>query len=202
MGIQQPHAGYHRGIDGREVRLHPIVNPTRLLLTLSCLSLTVLAGCAEEKPKAVEAVPLTSVQQQSREIAERFDATMTEQQKANDMAAAAKDRVLLIEAIQAPLDRWGELYSALPGKQPKEVADLAARMREIRTNMEAIATNSCSFSAREKMFRGMDDIHGLIGEFGKTAPGAATDSLATRIGTAEAVVREGARDLLSCREDR
>jgi HAMP domain-containing protein len=159
-----------------------------------------LVACSEEKPRQLEAAPVTSVQQQSREIAERFNAEMATQAKAAEVEATKRSRNELVEAVQKPLDKWGELYAQLPGKQAKEINDLAAQMRAIRSEMEAIATNGCTFEARAKIFRGMDDIHAMLGEFNKLTP-AGNDSFAVRMGTAEAIAREGARDLLGCRSD-
>jgi hypothetical protein len=168
---------------------------TRLLCAVALPIL--LVACGEEKPKAVEAVPVTSAVQLSAEIEKRLD----EQKAARDRAAIAAteqaDRERLVGALQDPLDKWGNFYYALPGKTQKEVTEIAAKMQALRAEMAITPTNSCTGAAREVIFQGMDQVHAVLRDFA-TAPPSANEELARRMGIGEGIARRGSGDLQSC----
>ncbi len=174
---------------------------TSFVLTLIAATAALLSGCGDDSPKGVTAAPVTSVEQMNKEISGRLE----EQKEAAEKVAAAEaekaDRIRFVEVLQAPLDRWGELYSQLPGKSPKEVVEIGTKMAAIRTEMIATPTTPCTFPAREKIFQGMDEVNSVIEAF-KTLKGDVPEELPKRLGIGETAAREGARDLIACKEGR
>jgi hypothetical protein len=160
-----------------------------------------IAGCGDDKPAAPASVPVVTVAQQNAEIEQRLDTQKLAQERAALAEAQAADRIRFAEVLQRPLDQWGELYGQLPGKQPKEVAEIGAKMQAIRAEMQATPTTPCTFAAREKIFQGMDQVGAVINEF-RSLTGAVPESLGKRLGEGESVAREGARDLIVCKDIR
>ncbi len=165
---------------------------------LCILTMTlVVSGCAEEQAKPVEAAPVTSAAQISAQIEKRLD----EQKAARDQAAIAAteqaDRERLVGALQESLDKWGNFYYSLPGKTQKEVTEIAAKMQALRAEMAITPTNSCTGSAREVIFQGMDQVHAVLRDFA-TAPPSANEELARRMGIGEGIARRGSGDLQTC----
>jgi len=163
--------------------------------------LLLLAACGDDKPKAVNAVAVTTVEQLNREVSARLEQQKGAAEKVELAKAEVADRLRFTEVLQGPLDKWGELYGQLPGKQPKEVVEIGAKMLAIRAEMSATPTTPCTFSAREKIFRGMDQVNAVLEAF-KGIQGAVPEELSIKLGIGETVAREGARDLIACKEGR
>ncbi len=161
---------------------------------------TLLVGCGDEKPQTVVA-PVTPVEQMNAEISGRLEQQKQDADKAAAAAAETADRIRFVEVLQDPLDKWGELYNSLPGKPPKEVVEIGAKMAAIRAEMTATPTTPCTFTAREKIFRGMDQVNSVMEAF-KSVKGDVPEELPKRLGIGETTAREGARDLLACNDVR
>lgn len=168
---------------------------TRLLCAFTLLLL--LAACSEEKPKAVEAAPITSAAQMSAQLEQRLDEQNAARERAALAATEQADRERLVGALQESLDKWGNFYYSLPGKTQKEVTEIAAKMQALRAEMAITPTNSCTGAAREVIFQGMDQVHAVLRDFA-TAPPSANEELARRMGIGEGIARRGSGDLQSC----
>jgi len=163
--------------------------------------LLALAACGDDKSKAVSVVAVTTVEQMNREISVRLEQQKAAAEKLELAKAEAADRIRFVEVLQGPLDKWGELYARLPGKQPKEVVEIGTKMAAIRAEMSATATTPCTFNAREKIFRGMDQVTAVMEAF-KGIRRAVPEELSIKLGIGETIAREGARDLIACKEGR
>ena len=165
------------------------------------ICLLLLTACGDEKQKPVVPVAVTSISQMNREISSRLDEQMAAAEKIAVAKAEEADRIRFAEVLQAPLDKWGALYWQLPGKQLNEVIEIGAMMAAIRVEMNATATTPCTFNARQKIFSGMDQVNAVMEAF-KGVTGAVPEELSIKLGIGEAVAREGAGDLIACKEGR
>ncbi len=165
-----------------------------------------LVGCGDDKARGVTtrgvtAVPMQSVEQLNQKITQRLNAQKAAADKIALAQSEAADRVRFVEVLKEPFDKWAELYLQLPGKPPKDVTEIADKMATIRSEMSATPTTQCTFNAREKLFRGMDEVSAVMEAFLKVQE-PAPEELRIRLGEAETATREGARELVACKEAR
>ncbi len=163
--------------------------------------LLVLAACGDDKPKAVTAVAVVSVEQMNREITVRLDEQKAAAEKVELAQAEAAERARFVEVLEEPLNRWLATYGQLIGKKANEVAQARAMMSTIRSEMSAASTTQCTLTAREKIFRGMDEVTAALAAFADVK-GPVPEELPKRLGEGEFAVREGARDLVACKDGR
>jgi hypothetical protein len=147
----------------------------RMTLLPALLAGTLLAGCGEKKPAQVEPVPVTSVEQQNREIAERLAA-----QKAENEARAAKEgeaaeRARFVNLIQEPVKRWAAAYDKMTGKNFREIDPMLAEMQAARNDISAAPVSACTGSKRDGIVAGMDQVATVFNEF-KAAKGEQSDA--------------------------
>jgi len=115
--------------------------------------------------------------------------------------AEAADRARFVEVLEEPLNRWLAIYAPLIGKKANEVVQARATMSAIRNEMSAAPTTQCTLIAREKIFRGMDEVAAVLAAFADVR-GPVPEELPRRLGEGEFAVREGAGDLIACKEGR
>ncbi len=160
-----------------------------------------LVGCGDDKARGVTAVPVKSVEQLNQEITQRLNAQKAAADKIALAQSEAAERVWFVEVLTEPFEKWSALYLQLPGKPPKDVTEIAGKMAIIRSEMSAPRTTQCTFNAREKLFRGMDEVSAVMEAFLKVQE-PAPEELRIRLGEAEMATHEGARDLVACKEAR
>jgi hypothetical protein len=133
----------------------------------------------------------------NNEITTRLEEQKQIAEKAAAVEAEKADRLRFVEVLKTPLDQWRGIYASLAGKKTSEVVELSAKMRALRLEMSSTPTTQCTGTARETLFRGMDEVHDVIDAF-KNVSGKVPEELALRLGKAEAAVRLGAEELAQC----
>jgi len=159
--------------------------------------LLVLVACGENKPAAVETVPVTSIEQQNRDIAERLAA----QKGANDAKATAEaeanDRRRTVAAVQEPTARWISAYGKISGKKTNEIEPIMAEMQAARSDLANASTSICTSPKRDQVLVGMDQVAALINEF-KSSDGNVDPGFSSRVGNAAVSVSNASSAAAAC----
>ena len=163
--------------------------------------LLALGACGDEGPKPVIPVAVATIEQVNREISVKLDEQTAAADKLELAKAEALERARFVDVLEEPLNRWLETYAQLIGKKANEVTQARATMLTIRNEMSAAPTTQCTLIARDKIFRGMDEVSAVVAAFADVR-GAVPEDLPRRLGEGEFAVREGARELIACKEGR
>jgi hypothetical protein len=159
--------------------------------------LAALVACGENKPVAVEAVPVTSIEQQNREIAER----LAQQKGANEAKATAEaeanDRRRMVAGVQEPTARWIAAYQKISGKRASEIEPMMAEMQAARADLASTSTSPCTDPKRVQVLASMDQVTVLINEF-KSSNGNVDAEFPNRIGAAAASVSNASSAVAAC----
>ncbi len=156
-------------------------------ISMAIFILCALAACSENKPAAVVAVPVTSIEQQNREIAERLTLQKGANESKSATEAEATDRRRAVAALQEPTARWVSAYEKIGGKRPNEIDALVAEMQAVRSELASVSTSPCTDPKRAAIIGGMDQVNTLIAEF-KTTNGNVDAGFSSRIASAADVV--------------
>jgi hypothetical protein len=171
---------------------------SRLCVLIFALLISIVAGCGDKQPAAVEAAPITSVEQQNREIAERLAA----QKSANEAKANAEgqvaERLRFVNLVQEPVTRWRAAFDKLPGKKPSEMDPIVSEMQSIRSELASVSTSSCTEPKLSTVLTSMDQVSTLLAEF-KSANGEVKADFSTRLGDAASRVANASGALGECR---
>jgi hypothetical protein len=166
-------------------------------ISIAFFLLFALAACGENKPVAVVADPVTSIEQQNRDIAARLAA----QKGANETKSAAEaevtDRRRLVAAVQEPTARWIAVYEKIGGKRANEIDALLTEMQAIRAELASASTSTCTDPKRAAIISGMDQVSALMAEF-KSTNGNVDASFSSRIGSAAESILNAAGAVAAC----
>lgn len=149
---------------------------------LMCAS---LGACGEKKNTAVEPVPVTSVAQQDREIAERLAAQKANLEAKSVQEGEAAERQRFVKLVQDPADRWVNAYAQLAGKKAAELDPIIAEFRASRAALATVPTSTCTLPKRDAILAAMDKVLAVMNEF-KAVGGNVGPEFATRPGEAAA----------------
>ena len=159
--------------------------------------LAVLAACGENKPVAVEAVPVTSIEQQNREIAERLAAQKGANEIKSTAEAEANDRRRMVAGVQEPTARWIAAYEKISGKKANEIEPMMAEMQAARADVASTSTSPCTDPKRAQVLAGMDQVTALINEF-KSSNGNVDADFSSRLGNAASSVSNASSATAAC----
>jgi len=158
---------------------------------------TLVSGCGDSKPKAIEALAVTSIAEQSSEIAAR----LAEQKTANEATSVAEsialDKRRMVSAIQEPVALWMAQYEKLSGKKAHEIEPFILQMRAIRSGMTSVATSACTEPKRNIIAGAMDQFLSQMAEF-KSVKGEVSDEFNNRMGQTVAIVVDTSSALSQC----
>jgi hypothetical protein len=157
----------------------------------------ILTGCGEKKPASVEAVPLTSIEQQNREIAQRLEAQKAANEAKALQEAEIADKQRMIRVVQEQVSRWLAAYSNIIGKKANELDEAIAQMQAARSELNAAATSACTELKRNAIVNNMDRVASLLAEF-KAANGNMNAEFGTRLGEAVNSVSDAAGTIATC----
>jgi hypothetical protein len=167
------------------------------MLSIAFIAVLLQAGCSEE-PAKVEAVPVTSIEQQNREIAERLAAQKSANEaKANDEGQIA-ERLRFVNLVLEPVTRWRAAFDKLEGKKPSEMTALVAEMQSIRSELASVSTSSCTEPKLGTVLTSMDQVATLLSEF-KSANGEVKADFSSRLGEAASRVVNASSAVGECR---
>lgn len=159
--------------------------------------LVLLVACGESKPVAIEAVPVTSIEQQNREIAERLALQKGANETKATAEAEANDRRRMVAAVQEPTARWITAYEKISGKRANEIESMTVEMQAARAELASASTSICTDPKRAQVLAGMDQVTALINEF-KSSNGNVDAEFSSRLGNAAAGVSNASSAAATC----
>ncbi len=157
----------------------------------------VLTACSEQTATKVEAVAVTSVGMQNREIAERLEAQNSAIEEKEFLEGQIAEKKRLVKLLQEPINRWSALYLQLPGKTAGEIGELISQMQALRVDIGAASTSACTEPKRDAVVSSMDAVGKLLDEF-LAAKGETGADYPKRLGEAINAVQNHSTSLSSC----
>jgi hypothetical protein len=168
-----------------------------LLFALTVL----LSACGKgEKPVTpqVDAVPLKTIAQQDREIAERLAAQKAGLESKSVTATASEDRGQFVAALTDKLAKWRQLYTATSGKTRDDLKTMLPSLAAVRSELAAIDTNACTLPLRDAASAAMGAASSAFDEF-VAASGGASPEVMRKLSAAYTEVDRVDADLAGCR---
>lgn len=156
-----------------------------------------LAGCGESKPVALTAEPVTSIEAQNRDIAERLAAQKAANETKSTAEAEAADRRRTVTALQEPTARWLASYEKLSGKLSSEMDPIISELQTIRAELANASTSICTDPKRSVILSGMDQVNTLMAEF-KSKNGIVDASFSSRLSSAAESVLNASGAVAAC----
>ena len=172
-----------------------MLTASKLLVVITAAM--VLTACSDDKVKSVEAVTVKTISQQNQEIAVRLQEQMAANETKSFADGEAAERLRLIDFVRSAKQRWADFFYQLPGKNPKEVAELVQQMKVIRNEMAAVPTSLCTASKRNEIAGHMQAVEVLLAEF-IAARGEVGADFPKRLGAAFTEVETSEQTLAAC----
>ena len=161
-------------------------------------ALVLLAACGDEKPRALNPVPVVTAEQMNREIAARLNEQKAAAEKLELAKAVAADKVRFVEVLKGPLDQWNERFYRINGGTLREMIELGKQMRVFRNEMTAVPTTICTAVPRDTIVRGMDIVLVIIAGVEASKGVVVPADISTKFSEADQTIRQGARELGAC----
>lgn len=158
-----------------------------------------LNSCGDDKRTSVTPVPMASLAQQDRQIAERLKTENAAQELRSAAEAEESDKARLIAALNDPYGRWNALFQKLAGKKATETAEIVAQMRVAVAELSGAPTNACTVPIKAAIAAAMNDVDSAVAEFKSAEGEAKVNALSKRLGEAIAAADDAAASLRKCR---
>jgi len=160
--------------------------------------LLLLVACGDDKPKAVIASAVTTVEQMIREISGKLDAQKAAAEKVELAKAEAADKARFVAVLQGPLDQWNERFYRINGGTLREMIELGKQMQVFRNEMSAVPTTLCTAVPRDTIVGGMEIVLAIIAGVEASKGEVVPADISTKFGAADQTIRQGARELGAC----
>jgi hypothetical protein len=132
-----------------------------LFLGLACALLN-FGGCKKEPPPPKPTAEL-SLEEQSRQIADRLAAEKVERDKQSSADSERAEKQRVVSALQAVSSRFRAEFAKLGGKRENaEIAPIADAMQAVRGELGFVSTSQCTRALVDEYGAAMDNAISLL----------------------------------------